>query len=140
MLSLPRSVRRLATPTHDPRTTPFVEQLADVKRIYLKLPSPLNSAYAIGALAGLRTGEVFALRCEHVDLAARRIHVRESVKGPRYAHLRPDLFVDEERAAIPLDLTPGSAEPAELWPETDQASRGASATCRGSSGNAGAAL
>jgi integrase len=69
-------------PTHDPRTTPFIEKLADVKRIFVDLPSPLNVAYAIGALAGLRTGEVFALKWEHVDLVARRIHVRESVTGP----------------------------------------------------------
>jgi len=69
-------------PTHDPRTTPFIEKLDDVRRIYLELPEPLNVAYAIGALAGLRTGEVFALKWEHVDLARRRIHVRESVAGP----------------------------------------------------------
>jgi hypothetical protein len=42
----------------------------------------LHVAYAIGALAGLRTGEVFAVRWEQIDLARRRIHVRESVKGP----------------------------------------------------------
>lgn len=58
------------------------ERLADVRRIYLDLPEPLSVAYAIGALAGLRTGEVFALRWVHVDLVTRRIHVRESVKGP----------------------------------------------------------
>lgn len=80
--NLPRSTMRLMRSTHDPRTTPFVERLADVRRIYLALPEPLNVAYALGALAGLRTGEVFALRWLHVDLAARRIHVRESVKGP----------------------------------------------------------
>lgn len=79
---LPRSTRRLMKPTHDPRTTPFIERLADVRRIFLKLPVPLNVAYALGALAGLRTGEVFALRWQHVDLSTRRIHVRESVKGP----------------------------------------------------------
>jgi integrase len=79
---IPKSVRRLIRPTHDPRTTPFLERAADIRRVYLDLPAPLNLAYAIGALAGLRTGEVFALRWEHVDLAARRIHVRESVKGP----------------------------------------------------------
>lgn len=79
---LPRSTRRLCKPTHDPRTTPFIEKLEDVRRIFLALPEPLNVAYAIGALAGLRTGEVFALKWAHVDLAARRIHVRESVKGP----------------------------------------------------------
>ena len=79
---LPRTTRRLVKPSHDPRTTPFVEKLDDVRRIYLDLPEPLNVAYAIGALAGLRTGEVFALRWPHVDLAARRIHARESVSGP----------------------------------------------------------
>ncbi len=246
VLSLPRSVRRLATPTHDPRTTPFIEKLDDVRRIYLKLGerSPvIATAYAIGALAGLRTGEVFALRWEHVDLTAQRIHVRESVKGPlkdkdsrvvpildallpvlkgwklatggtgrvipplrsdgkkidkntpgaylraalkplgltrewlgwyeatrhtfashwvlqgrsieklskilghysvvvteRYAHLRPDLFVDEERAAIPLDLTPGGAEPAELESRMSQDPLGRAVSSRDSRKNAGAAL
>lgn len=79
---LPKSLRRMMRPTHDPRTTPFVEKLEDVRRIYLALPEPLNVAYAIGAFGGLRTGEVFALRWANVDLAQRRIHVRESVKGP----------------------------------------------------------
>ena len=32
--------------------------------------------------SGLRTGEVLALRWAHVDIAGRRIHVRESVDGP----------------------------------------------------------
>lgn len=41
-----------------------------------------NVAFAIGALAGLRTGEVFALKWAQIDLGTRRIHVRESVKGP----------------------------------------------------------
>jgi integrase len=80
--NLPRSIMRLMRPTHDPRTTPFIERLEDVRRIHLGLPRPLDVAYAVGALAGLRTGEVFALKWSHVDLGARRIHVRESVKGP----------------------------------------------------------
>lgn len=79
---LPRATRRLIKPSHDPRTTPFIEKLEDVRRIFNDLPKPLNIAYAIGALGGLRTGEVFALKWEHVDLDGRRIHVRESVKGP----------------------------------------------------------
>jgi len=52
-----------------------------VRRIFLKLEEPLNLAYAIGALAGLRTGEVFALRWTSVDLAGRRILVSESIGG-----------------------------------------------------------
>jgi integrase len=79
---LPKKTLRLMQPDHDPKTTPFIERLADIERIYRELPEPLNVAYAIGAMAGLRTGEVFALRWRHVDLQARRIHVRESVKGP----------------------------------------------------------
>lgn len=80
--SLPRATRRLLKPSHDPRTTPFIEKLDDVRRLFLELPKPLNIAYAIGALGGLRTGEVFALKWAHVDLDARRIHVREQVSGP----------------------------------------------------------
>ena len=80
--ALPRSARRLIKPTYDPRTTPFIEKLDDVRRIYLVLPEPLNVAYAIGALAGLRTGEVFGLKWPHIDLATRRMHLRESVTGP----------------------------------------------------------
>src|SRR5437899_8211603 len=83
---LPKSLMRLIRPTHGPKKTPFIERLDDVRRIFLALPEPLNVAYAIGALAGLRTGEVFALRWTHLDRAARRIHVRESVNGPPEAN------------------------------------------------------
>jgi integrase len=83
--SLPKSTHRLYRPAHDPRTTPFVERVADVRRIFVALgggDSPVGVAYALGALVGLRTGEVLALRWGHVDLATRRIHVRESIGGP----------------------------------------------------------
>jgi integrase len=82
---LPGSLLRLMRPDHDPRTTPFLERLEDVRRVYLALREEEESiavAFAIGALAGLRTGEVFALRWRSVDLASRRILVSESVKGP----------------------------------------------------------
>jgi integrase len=68
---LPKSLLRLVKSDHDPRTTPFVEKLDDVRRIFLALEEPISIAYAIGALAGLRTGEVFALRWHSVDLDAR---------------------------------------------------------------------
>jgi integrase len=80
--ALPRATRRLIRPAHDPRTTPFVEKLEDVRRIFLALPEPVNVAYALGALGMLRNGEALALRWEHVDLDARRLHVRESTEGP----------------------------------------------------------
>jgi integrase len=79
---MPPSLSRLMRPTYDPRTTPFLERAEDIRRVHLALPEPLHMAFAVGALAGLRTGEVFALRWSRIDLEARRIHVRESVKGP----------------------------------------------------------
>lgn len=91
--SMPRSLRRLCLPTYDPRTTPFVEKLDDVKRIFLALPEPLNVGYAVGAFAGLRTGELQALKWSNVDLDARRIHVRESIDGP---------LKDKESRVVPV--------------------------------------
>jgi integrase len=42
----------------------------------------LVSLSSEGRFAGLRTGEALGLKWEHVDLKARRIHVRGSVTGP----------------------------------------------------------
>jgi integrase len=79
---LPRTLARLLRPSHDPRTTPFVEKLADVRRLFLAIePEELRVAFALGAFAGLRPGESFALKWPQVDLEGRRIHVRESVTG-----------------------------------------------------------
>lgn len=78
---LPRATRRLLRSTHDPKTTPFVEKLADVQRIYRALPDPVNLAYAIGAMAGLRVGELLALQWSSVDLERRRIVVSEQVQN-----------------------------------------------------------
>jgi integrase len=74
--SLPRGTRRLVKSDHDVQDTPFVEKLDDVRRIFLALEEPVSIAYALGAMVGLRTGEVVALRWENVDLAARRIIVK----------------------------------------------------------------
>jgi integrase len=91
---LPRGIRRLVKPSHDPRTTPFLERLDDVRRVFLSLhPPPLRIGFALGALAGLRPGEAFALKWPHVDLDARRIHVRESVTGP---------LKDEDSRVVPI--------------------------------------
>ncbi|MGB8294254.1 MAG: site-specific integrase [Polyangia bacterium] len=77
---LPRATRRLIKPSHDPRTTPFVEKLADVERIYRSLPEPVNLAYSLGSFGGLRTGEILALQWSSVDLDRRRIVVKEQVQ------------------------------------------------------------
>jgi integrase len=77
---LPRATRDLLKSTHDPRTTPYVEKLADVLRIYRALPEPVNLAYAVGSMAGLRVGELLALRWANVDLEHRRLVVSEQVQ------------------------------------------------------------
>lgn len=79
---LPKKTRVLFKPTYDPKKTPFVEKKEGIARLYRALPPPINVAYAISALAGLRPGEVRALKWANVDLSGRRIYVRESVNGP----------------------------------------------------------
>lgn len=78
---LPKSLLRQMRSDHDPKDTPFLERADDVRRLYLALPEPMNVALAIAALAGLRTGEVLALRWSSVDLDGGHILVSESVKG-----------------------------------------------------------
>lgn len=85
---LPPDVMRLMR-SHDPKTTPFVERLDDVRRIYLSLLDDepvVATGYALGALAGLRPGEAFGLRWPQVDLARRRIHILETVTGDTKDH------------------------------------------------------
>lgn len=90
---LPRSILRMMRSDHDPRTVPFIEKLEDVRRVFLALEEPFNVAYAIGALAGLRTSEVFMLRWTSVDLAGRRIVVSEGGKV---------LTKDREARTVPI--------------------------------------
>jgi integrase len=52
----------------------------DIGRIYRAFPEPVNLAYAIGAFAGLRLGEILGLRWSSVDLERRRIVVSEQLQ------------------------------------------------------------
>jgi integrase len=78
---LPRATRKLIRPAHDPKDTPWLKRAEDVRTVFLALPEPYNVAFAIGAMAGLRTGEVRALQWQNVDEASGLIYVRESVQG-----------------------------------------------------------
>ena len=95
---LPKRTRALFKPTYDPKKTPFIERKKDIARVYQALPVPYSVAFAISALAGLRPGEVRALKWANIDLEHRRIYVRESVKGPtkdkdsREAPIGPGLY------------------------------------------------
>lgn len=68
---------------HDPKNTPFVREQRNVGLIYFELADrhpPTALAYAIGAMAGLRTSEVRALEWgRDVDMEARTITVRRQV-------------------------------------------------------------
>lgn len=94
--ALPRSVRRQFKSTYDTRATPFLKTLADVARVFRALPEPVNVAFAVGAFAGLRTGEVLALDWRDVDLANRRIRVHQQMQD---GHLSP-LKDDEPRIVL----------------------------------------
>lgn len=78
--SLDHRERRRIKSQHDSKDTPYVERKKDVARIFRALPEPVNIAYALSALAGLRPGECFALRWDDVDLAAGRLTVRRQVR------------------------------------------------------------
>ena len=74
--AVPRATRRLYRNAHDSRTTPFLERHEDIRRVFLALEQPHATLFAIGALAGLRPGEVLGLEWTDVDIEGRRIHVR----------------------------------------------------------------
>ncbi|MBN2573552.1 MAG: site-specific integrase [Deltaproteobacteria bacterium] len=105
--TLPRATRKLYRSDHDPRDTPFLERLEDVRRIYLALPEPTATMFAVGSMAGLRTSEVIGLSWDDVDLANRRIHVRQQAHRGRLGPLK-----DNESRTVPLQaaLAPILAE------------------------------
>jgi integrase len=77
--ALPKAVKALLRLTYDPRSTPYLRSLKDVRKVYRALPEPFSVAFALGALAGLRTSEVRALRWSNVHLDRGVITVAESV-------------------------------------------------------------
>jgi integrase len=95
---LPRALRRLLRSRHDPRLTPYLRTATDVRRVYDALPEgPMRAAFAVGALAGLRTGEVLGLSWEHVDLDRCRVVVQVQAHNGRLGPLK-----DDEPRIVPL--------------------------------------
>ena len=107
MRAVPRSTRRLFRNAHDPRTTPFLERSEDIRRVFLALPKRYGVAFAIGALGGLRPGEVLGLDWRDVDLGASRILVRQQVHRGRLGPVK-----DDESRIVPIlkPLAPVLAE------------------------------
>jgi integrase len=85
---LPKNLRRLYRSDHDPRFTPYVRRLFDVRRIFRGLPESVSIAYAVGVCAGLRTGEILGLQWEDVEEEVPRISVRRQVQDGRLGPLK----------------------------------------------------
>ena len=86
------------TSDRDWKKTPFVRDVGVIYRIFWKLRAQdpaLGRAYMVGALAGLRTGEVRALRWEHLGFQERLIHVQDQVA--RHGSGTSDLKDDDSR-------------------------------------------
>jgi integrase len=94
---LPRSLRKLLRPTHDPRLTPYLKTMDDVARVYAAMKGPPKLGFAVGALAGLRPGEILALTWDDVDLERRLLFVRQQVQ---YGDLGP--LKDDEPRILPI--------------------------------------
>jgi integrase len=88
--ALPRATRRLYRNAHDPRTTPFLERTEDIRRVFLALPQRYGVAFALGALGGLRPGEVLGLDWRDVDLAAGRMLVHQQVHRGELGPVKDD--------------------------------------------------
>lgn len=80
---LPRDLTALLRSDHDPRFTPYVEDLRDAIRIYQALEGGVAVAYAIGVHAGPRTGEILGLCWSDVHEADWRIDIRRQVRDGR---------------------------------------------------------
>ncbi len=73
--------------------------------MFLALPEErgLRVAFAVGALGGLRTGEVLALAWESIDLDARRMSIHEQVRNSKLGPVK-----DDDARIVPImdDLMP----------------------------------
>jgi integrase len=79
----PKALKKRLASTHRPDRTPFLKTKEDIARLFNSLPEPVNIAYALSALIGLRPGEALALRWEDIDLGARNITVERQVRHGR---------------------------------------------------------
>ena len=95
--ALPKSTRRLYKSRHDPKKVPFIEALQVVEGIATKLAEPFATMYATGVYAWLRTGEILGLSVEDVDLAGRRLQIRNQVQFGRLGPLK-----DEDAGTVPI--------------------------------------
>ena len=80
LAGLSKAARTKLRSNHAPDATAYLQSVDDVGRVFRALPEPINVAYALSTLAGLRPGEVLALEWADVDLAKQVLHVRRQVR------------------------------------------------------------
>lgn len=93
---------------HAPDATAHLQSVGDVVRVFQALPEPINVAFALSALAGLRPGEVLALSWEDVDLAGSVLHVRRQV---RHGHVS----MPKSGKGRDVDMVPSLAKVLVAW-------------------------
>jgi len=84
---LNRADRDSIGPGWDPKKTPFLRSDTEVRAVYMAMPelapaTPWRAMFAVGVFAGLRPGEIRALRWSDIDFDAGLLHIRHSVGGP----------------------------------------------------------
>ncbi len=82
-LSRHKKIRDKLRSTHNPKKVSFLKNKEDVAAVFRTLPEPVNIAYALSALAGLRPGEALALRWDDVELSSNEIHVQQQIRHGR---------------------------------------------------------
>lgn len=74
--SVPRAVKRLYRKSHDPRTTPFLETMEDIRRLRASLTEPMRTLFTVAVMSGLRPGELVALDWGDFRSDLRLLHVQ----------------------------------------------------------------
>lgn len=107
LASLERTERAALRTTHDARETPFLDR-AGVQKLYKHLKPPVQIAYALSALAGLRPGEVRGLEWLDVNLEAASLKVRRRIRNGKAA-------LPKSGKARDVPLVPSLVEVLKSW-------------------------
>jgi integrase len=101
--ALPRSTRRLYRAAHDWKKTPYLKPLGEVVRVYAALREAGHEqtavAFAVGAFAMPRTGEVLGLSWPDIDLERGEITVQRQVNRSQLGPLK-----DDESRVVPVQV------------------------------------
>jgi integrase len=85
---LPKKTKRTLKSDHDPESVPFLKSLEEVGMVFASLPDDLKVPFAVGVYSGLRSGEIWGLEWNNVDLTNRKIRIVQQMT-PHGLKLRP---------------------------------------------------